>query len=97
MAASDEAYEESKVEAKPEAEAWRSGEAVLLLRDRRPPREGCPPRDWLKGLLGLFGARARRPDGASMLQSAGCQQPCQRVHGSRRREPSSPTHSSTRA
>ena len=56
--ASDEGLQESKVEAKPEAEAWRSSEAALLLQG---PQEAAPKAsatDWLKSLFGLSGRRA---------------------------------------
>jgi len=58
MATSDEGLQESKVEAKPEAEAWRSSEAALLLQG---PQEAVPKAsaaDWFKSLFGLSGRRA---------------------------------------
>ena len=58
MATSDEGSQESKVEAKPEAEAWRSARPSCSLRTRRPPRAKASAADWFKSLFGLFGRGA---------------------------------------
>ena len=56
--ASDEGLQESKVEVKLEAEAWRSGEAVQLLQGPQTAAQKASTTDWLKGLFGLSGRRA---------------------------------------
>jgi len=57
MAMSDESPQESKVEAKPEAEAWRS-EANLLPQDPQAATRKASAADWFKSLFGLFGRGA---------------------------------------
>lgn len=58
MAASDEAAEEKKAEAKVETESWRSGEAVLLVADTPAVKAVPSTADWLKSLFGMSGGRA---------------------------------------
>jgi hypothetical protein len=55
---SDEGLQESKVEAKPEAEAWRSSESVQLLQGPQAAAPKASATDWLKSLFGLSGRRA---------------------------------------
>jgi hypothetical protein len=56
MATSDEGSQESKAEAKLEAEAWRSSEAIALPQD--PAARKASATDWFKSLFGLFGRGA---------------------------------------
>jgi hypothetical protein len=58
MATSDEGSQESTVEAKPEAETWRSGEAILLPQDPQDAVPKTSATDWFKSLFGLFGRGA---------------------------------------
>jgi hypothetical protein len=58
MATSDEAAQESKVEAKPETESWRAGDAVLLSSGAQDAKRASSIADWLKSLFGVFGRRA---------------------------------------
>jgi hypothetical protein len=58
MATSDEGLQESKVEAKPEAEAWRSSEAIALPQDPQAATRKASAADWFKSLFGLFGRGA---------------------------------------
>ena len=55
MAASDEPYEQVKVETKAAAD-WRPSEAITLAS----PNLQAPHKtaDWLRSMLGLFGRRA---------------------------------------
>ena len=60
MATSDESAQEAKVEAKPETEAWRASEAILLHAE---PQDGMrkattSATDWFKSLFGLSGRGA---------------------------------------
>ncbi len=55
MATSDEGSQESKVEAKLEAEAWRSGEAI---KDPQDTTRKASAVDWFKSLFGLLGRGA---------------------------------------
>ena len=58
--ASDEASSESKADAKPETESWRSGDAILLDPESSDAAAKAAPAsgDWLKSLLGVFGRGA---------------------------------------
>ena len=58
MATSDEVSPESKVEAKPETEAWRSSEAILVSLEPQVVARKASAADWFKSLLGLSGRRA---------------------------------------
>jgi hypothetical protein len=58
MATSEEASQESKAEAQPEAEAWRAGEAILLKQEPQSTVPKASAGDWVKGLFGVFGRRA---------------------------------------
>lgn len=60
MATSDEGAQESKAEAKPETETWRSGEAILLHQEAQhdTPKPAPTATDWLKSLFGVFGRGA---------------------------------------
>jgi hypothetical protein len=58
MATSDEGSQESKVEAKPETETWRSSEAILLHQDHQGGARKTSATDWFKSLFGLSGRRA---------------------------------------
>lgn len=60
MASPDELSEESKPEAKPEAEAWQAGEAVLPTQDQREsaPKAASSATDWVKSLFSVLGRGA---------------------------------------
>jgi hypothetical protein len=58
--AADEGGDEGKVVEKPDAIAWRSGEAVLLHENEQKPVKAAPTvTDWVKGVvLGVIGRGA---------------------------------------
>jgi hypothetical protein len=58
MATSDEAAQDAKVEAKPEAEMWRSSEAIVFQQGPQTAAPKTSAADWLKSLFGLSGRRA---------------------------------------
>jgi hypothetical protein len=58
MATSDESSQDSKVETKPEAEMWRSSEAIVLQQGPQKTASKASAADWLKSLFGLSGSRA---------------------------------------
>ena len=58
MATSDESSQDSKVETKPEAEMWRSSEAIVLQQGPQKAAPKASAADWLKSLFGLSGSRA---------------------------------------
>lgn len=60
MASPEEPPEGSKPEAKPEAEAWQAGDAVLLKQDPQviAPKVASSATDWVKSLFGVFGRGA---------------------------------------
>jgi hypothetical protein len=49
---------ESKVEAKPETDAWRSSEAILVSLEPQTVARKASAADWFKSLFGLSGRRA---------------------------------------
>jgi hypothetical protein len=56
----DEAEDAGKLERKPEAETWQSGEAILLQMDGgKPVKTAGSMTDWVKGVVsGMLGRGA---------------------------------------